>query len=45
VPRSAGRRPQASVTVTLEYRPMVCHYDPAAHVPEIIWSNPGTTRP
>ncbi len=47
-PPRAGRRAQAATqaaTQALEYRPMVCHYDPTAHVPESIWGSPGTSRP
>jgi hypothetical protein len=38
---SAGSDPAPA----LEYRPMACHYDPTARVPEAIWNAPGTTRP
>jgi hypothetical protein len=44
-PPRAGKRPDAAPTPTLEYRPMVCHYDPAARVPEIVWTRDGTSRP
>ncbi len=29
----------------LEYRPMTCHYDPNAAVPDVVWSQDGTSRP
>ena len=43
-----GRRPDPSHSqpgVTLEYRPMVCRYDPSARIPEVVWAQEGTTRP
>ena len=40
-----GRRGQSGPSPALEYRPMACHYDPTARVPESIWNSPGTTRP
>jgi hypothetical protein len=44
VPR--GKRLEGAEPVpSLEYRPMSCHYDPAAHVPESVWSEAGTVRP
>lgn len=32
-------------TPTLEYRAMSCRYDPAAHVPEAVWTEGGVPRP
>ncbi len=40
-----GRRGKGGASTALEYRPMACHYDPAARVPESIWAAQGTTRP
>jgi hypothetical protein len=44
-PRPPGRRPDPGMTPTLEYRPMACHYDANARIPEIVWTQEGTTRP
>jgi hypothetical protein len=37
--RAAERGP------AIEVRPMACHFDPSARVPETIWGEPGTLRP
>ena len=41
----AGKRADSTATHTLEYRPMTCRYEAAAAVPEIVWSQEGTSRP
>jgi hypothetical protein len=43
-PRAAGKR-DGGVTPTLEYRPMACHYDANARIPESVWAADGTTHP
>jgi hypothetical protein len=44
--RASGpeRRPDPTAAMVLEYRPMACHFDPSARIPESIWSEPGTAR-
>jgi hypothetical protein len=44
-PLPRGRRADPNATHVLEYRPMTCRYDPAAAIPEIVWSQEGTSRP
>jgi hypothetical protein len=34
-----------SASVALEYRPMTCHYDASARIPDIVWTQEGTSRP
>ncbi len=42
-PGTVVTRPGATTpSAALEYRPMVCRYDPSARVPEAVWSEPGT---
>jgi hypothetical protein len=43
-PRAAGKRAPSS-GLAIEYRPMACRFDPAARVPDTVWSEPGTSRP
>jgi hypothetical protein len=44
-PAPSPRRADAPAAVSLEYRPMVCRYEPSARVPEAVWSEPGTAAP
>ena len=39
------RRGEPTGTTALEYRPMSCRYDGNARIPEIVWSQDGTSRP
>ena len=41
-PAPSPRRADAPAAAGLEYRPMVCHFEPSARVPEAVWSEPGT---
>ena len=43
-PVALGRRPDPATMTTVEVRPMACHFDPNARIPEAIWSEPGTSR-
>ncbi len=40
-----GAAKRAEPGLALEYRPMVCRYDPSARIPEVVWTQEGTTRP
>ena len=33
-----------ATTPSLEYRPMTCHFDPAAPIPDAVWAEKGTAR-
>jgi hypothetical protein len=43
-PALPEKRPEPQATAAIEYRPMTCRFDPAARIPEAIWSEPGTAR-
>ncbi len=42
-PGRAGKPGEVSGP-SLEYRPMICHYDPAAPIPEAVWNEKGTAK-
>lgn len=41
---SAAGKPGEAPSTAIEYRPMTCHYDPAAPIPEAVWSEKGTAK-
>ncbi len=43
--KPAGKPRRAEPGATMEYRPMACHYDPSARIPDVVWTQEGTTRP
>ena len=44
-PRPTGPRGATTISPALEYRPMTCHYDANARIPETVWTQDGTSRP
>ena len=41
---AAPAKPGEAPSSSLEYRPMACHFDPAAAIPDAVWAEKGTAR-